>query len=166
MISNGESRFYKEIDIVNLLNTIRLFKVYFTRSLPPEKRMLLQLQRSQIIESTSQDDHDKVWDQDQEYLAQIFNRKDPIKGVLGLGYVSRTFRSYWKNINKVVDDEDKLLLQGFYTAPNLIQYVSDEDETRNEQSISPDLRKMMTHSFNKMRQSKDENHYPDQSTVV
>jgi len=74
LIKNGESRFYAEMDIVNVVNALRLFKVFLARSFSPEKRMLLQMQRSQVIESSSQDDHDKIWNADNEYMARIFNR--------------------------------------------------------------------------------------------
>jgi hypothetical protein len=43
LIKNGEKRFYKEIDIVNVLNTLRMFKIFFTRAFSPEKRLLLKL---------------------------------------------------------------------------------------------------------------------------
>lgn len=68
LIKNGEDRYYKEMDIVNIVNTIRLFKVFFTMKFPPEQRMLLKLQTSQVIKSGSEDDHDEVWDQDHEFL--------------------------------------------------------------------------------------------------
>ena len=89
LIRNGENRYYKELDIVNVLNTIRLFKVFFYRKFPAHQRILLQMQRSQVIESNSEDDHDQIWDRDQFYLRYIYNDDDPIKRVLGLAYISR-----------------------------------------------------------------------------
>jgi len=105
------------MDIVNVLNTIRLFKVFFTMKFPPEQRMLLKLQCSQVIKSGSEDDHDEVWDQDHEFLQNIYNEKDPIKAVLGLAYISRTFRSYWINNSRTVSKDDHKLLEGFYRIP-------------------------------------------------
>ena len=35
LVSNAESRYYNEIDIVNVLNTVRLFKATFTMCYPP-----------------------------------------------------------------------------------------------------------------------------------
>ena len=66
--------------------------------------------------------------------------------------MSRTFRNYWKNIHKVVDNEDKQLLQGFYTAPEVIKYVSDEDENKNDKDLPPDqdFRSIMAKSFQKL----------------
>lgn len=34
LVENAENRYYKELDIVNVLNTIRLFKIFFTRKFP------------------------------------------------------------------------------------------------------------------------------------
>ena len=46
LLKNAESRYYKEMDIVNVLNTIRLFKSFFTVMIPTQQRLLLQVQRN------------------------------------------------------------------------------------------------------------------------
>jgi hypothetical protein len=53
------------------------------------------MQRSMVIESSTSDDHDEIWDKEQEYLRNIYGNKDPIKGMLGLAYISRAFKNYW-----------------------------------------------------------------------
>jgi hypothetical protein len=83
------------MDIVNVLNTIRLFKSFFTVMLPTQQRLLLQVQRNQVISSATEDNHDDIWDGDQEHLFRIFRKKDPIGGVIGLSYFSRSFKQYW-----------------------------------------------------------------------
>ena len=69
-----------------------------------------------VIESSSSDDHDEIWDKEQEYLRHIYGKEDPTKGMLGLAYISRAFRNYW--VNPKINARDKKLLEGFYCVPN------------------------------------------------
>jgi hypothetical protein len=87
VVRNAELRYYQEIDIVNVLNTVRMFKATFTALHPPYQRMLLQLQRNQVIESGSEDFHDELWNGDIQQPMNMYRKDEKETMENGLGYV-------------------------------------------------------------------------------
>ena len=53
LYSHGVKKYFNEIDVVNMLKTIRLAKVVFRTTLKQKHRVLMQLQRKEVISSDS-----------------------------------------------------------------------------------------------------------------
>jgi len=109
-----------EVDLVKILKTIRLVKVWFRTQLKQKQMALLQMQRAEVIESGS----DYESDQDFAVATAMTGMKaeDPMERVMNLGRMRRALGNY-------VDDDhlykiDKRLLKGFY--------VTDKWELVNE----------------------------------
>lgn len=52
---NGVNRYFKELDIIKILKTIRASKLMFKSFMNTRERILLQMQRTQVVSSDSDD---------------------------------------------------------------------------------------------------------------
>ena len=55
LYDNGSNRFFQEIDIVHLLKSVRLFKLFISSMTDQKQRVLLEMQRQQVISLDSSD---------------------------------------------------------------------------------------------------------------
>ena len=84
--------------------------------------MLLQIQRSYVISS---DESDEVLTDNAETIKNMDDEDRPMVRMFALGKVSKTMQRFYKNCPKTednpkgdvkLDEDEKRLLKGFYTA--------------------------------------------------
>ena len=107
---NGRKRYYKELDIVRIIRAIRISKVLQWNVLHTRQRLLLQMQRVQVISSDSSDVSQDDFGQDVRNLSH----KEPGVKLFQMGKVAQILRSY-SNDKMPIDSLDKRLVKGFYT---------------------------------------------------
>jgi len=88
---NGSKRYFEEMDIVKILRTNRISKMVFRSTLEPEDRLLLQIQRSQVISS---DSSDEVLTDNADTIAQMDHEDEPMVRMFALGKVTKLMRKY------------------------------------------------------------------------
>jgi len=94
LVRNAENRYNHEIDIVNIVNTVRRLRTAYMASNLPYQRILFQLQRDQIIESTTEDDSST--EMMKEVKENIYKVQRKETSETGLGYMACTLRNVSK----------------------------------------------------------------------
>ena len=94
LFKNGEARYDQETDIVKLLQTVRLSKMLFDVSLQKRQRLLIQLNRRQVVESTTEPSDGEEGDIGR--LLADLNSKDPLARVFAIGTVNRSLKKFCK----------------------------------------------------------------------
>ena len=79
------------MDIVKILRTNRISKMVFRSTLMPEDRLLLQIQRNQVISS---DSSDEVLTDNADTIAQMDDADNPMVRMFALGKVTKLMRKY------------------------------------------------------------------------
>jgi len=102
---NGVNRYFKELDIIKILKTIRASKLLFKSLMNTRERILLQMQRAQVVSSCSDDKNTS--NDDVKDLGSI----DPLSRVWALGKIQRALKGMPQQKLKSFD---KRLLKGFY----------------------------------------------------
>jgi len=110
--------------------------------------MLMQLQRNQVIESSTEDDHDDIWNEDRERIFDIYAQEDEgddidKKRADGIGYVSVTLQKFFDKKNREITKFDRKLLKGFYVREEENTY---EDAIKKKggfiiETANPDLQR-------------------------
>jgi len=77
---NGNRKFNKELDVVSLLRSVRLSKVLYYSTLNTRQSIMMQLQRSNLVEST-----DNSEGSDYLELVKDLNHKNKLVRVFALG---------------------------------------------------------------------------------
>jgi hypothetical protein len=106
---NGNRKFNKELDVVGLLRSVRLSKVLYYSKLNTRQSIMMQLQRTNLVESTD-------YSEGSDYLELIkdLNHKNKLVRIFALGQVNKTLQGFAKQ-KKGLSKLDHLLLRGFYT---------------------------------------------------
>ena len=82
---NGNRKFNKELDVVGLLRSVRLSKVLYRAKLNTRQSIMMQLQRTNLVEST-----DNSEGSDYLELVKDLNHPNKLVRVFALGQVSKT----------------------------------------------------------------------------
>jgi len=72
---------------MNVIKTVRRLRTAYLENNLPYKRILLQLQRKQVIESTTEDENNEILNEVKLNINQVFDKKTTDKG---LGYMACT----------------------------------------------------------------------------
>jgi len=89
LYANGQKKFFHELDVVNLLQSVRLSKLLVQSQLTRRQRVLLQFQRKQLIES--QDDSEYS---DYEQIMKDLESKNPFVRIFTLGKINKILKTY------------------------------------------------------------------------
>jgi hypothetical protein len=108
---NGSKRFVEEIDLIKILKTIRISKMLFRTTLRPEERLMLQVQRNQVISS---DSSDEVLTDNADTINQLDNYDHPLVRCFALGKIRRLLKNFADK--REITRTGRQLLLGFYTA--------------------------------------------------
>jgi hypothetical protein len=81
---NGNRKFNKELDVVSLLRSVRLSKVLYYSTLNTRQSIMMQLQRSNLVEST-----DNSEGSDYLELVKDLNHKNKLVRIFALGRVNK-----------------------------------------------------------------------------
>ena len=92
--ANGIKRTLQELDVQNILKTIRMFKVFFTTQLTKQQQLLLQLQRDDVIDAGDDTANTDTELLDQDSLQRVIDNKNPMEVVYSLGYLNRILGRY------------------------------------------------------------------------
>jgi len=106
---NGNRKFNKELDVVGLLRSVRLSKVLYSAKLNTRQSIMMQLQRTNLVEST-----DNSEGSDYLELIKDLNHPNKLVRVFALGQVNKTLQGFTKQ-TRGLSKMDHVLLRGFYT---------------------------------------------------
>lgn len=81
---NGYRKFNKELDVVSLLRSVRLSKVLYHSTLNNRQSIMMQLQRSNVVEST-----DNSEGSDHLELVKDLNHPNRLVRIFALGQVNK-----------------------------------------------------------------------------
>ena len=126
--ANGIKRTLQELDVQNILKTIRMFKVFFTTQLTKQQQLLLQLQRDDVIDAGDDTANTDTELLDQYSLQRVIDKKNPMEVVYSLGYLNRILGRY--SSQEKLTRLDKRLLRGFYV--NDKQELNDNSDGTKE----------------------------------
>jgi hypothetical protein len=112
LYDNGSNRFFQEIDIVHLLKSVRLFRLYISSMTDQKQRVLLEMQRQQVISS---DSSDQGLSDDQPDILQQSLIPNSLASVFAVGKANRLLKQY---VGQKLSPFDQRLLKGFYVSDN------------------------------------------------
>ena len=110
LFENGTKRFYEELDVTSLIKSVRMSKVLNHINLTQRQRMLLSMQRIQVISSDGSDAGGDTFGKE----VQDMGHPDPGVKLFALGEVMRILKSY-TSTREPITALDKKLIKGFYT---------------------------------------------------
>lgn len=82
---NGNRKFNKELDVVSLLRSVRLSKILYYSELNTRQSIMMQLQRTNLVEST-----DNSEGSDYLELVKDLNHPNRLVRIFALGQVNKT----------------------------------------------------------------------------
>jgi len=106
---NGNRKFNKELDVVGLLRSVRLSKVLYYSKLNTRQSIMMQLQRTNLVEST-----DNSEGSDYLELVKDLNHKNKLVRIFALGQINKALQGFTTQ-KKGLSKLDHHLLRGFYT---------------------------------------------------
>lgn len=115
LYANGVKRYFQELDVVNLLQTVRMSKIYMNVMMNQKQRMLFSLQRTKVVSS---DATDVVQSDNNAIIKELShpNQEKTLDPVFALGKLNRALRTYEDERGTGITKLDRRLLKGFYTA--------------------------------------------------
>jgi len=107
LFTNGKKKYNGEMDIVKILKALRIAKTLFRVTLKQKQRVMMQIQREDVISSTSAFESDMSF---KETLGGLTNN-NPMERAFALGKINRALRNFE---GEELDPLSKRLIKGFY----------------------------------------------------
>ncbi|CDW88989.1 UNKNOWN [Stylonychia lemnae] len=104
----GNERLEQELDIVNLLKSIRQMKSLIEFLLPLRRRILLKFSKKNLIQTSSSSSDSDYYQND---IINHLNGKNQFKKLSAIAKIKRILLHYKNNI---MDDNDKVLIKGIF----------------------------------------------------